>query len=152
MSCSVPASLSLSFFIHKDRIKQPTLDCCEGYTKDNSKLSIEVASDEIFYPVSWDHVLFFFFSWKITGLCCNLCVLSCWWFVDMVIEKSLNGKCGGGCVATTLLICSTCSLLPYKVELLFHIIEKGTASECKMEIQKSLQLPDKTHFLFFFFF
>lgn len=37
MSCSVPASLSLSFIIHKDRIKQPTLDCCEGYTKDNSK-------------------------------------------------------------------------------------------------------------------
>lgn len=65
----------------------------------------------------------------------------------MVLEKSLNGKCGGGCVATTLLICSTCSLLPYKVELLFHIIEKGTASECKMEIQKSLQLPDKSHFL-----
>ena len=70
----------------------------------------------------------------------------------MVLEKSLNGKCGGGCVATTLLICSTCSLLPYKVELLFHIIEKGTASECKMEIQKSLQLPDKTHFFFFNFF
>lgn len=61
-------------------------------------------------------------------------------------ELGLNGKCGGGCVATTLLICSTCSL-SYKVELLFHIIEKGTASECKIEIQKSLQLPGKTHFL-----
>lgn len=68
----------------------------------------------------------------------------------MVLEKSLNGKCGGRCVITTPLICSPCSSLSYKVELLFHVMEKGTASECKTEIQKSLQLPDKTHFLPFF--
>lgn len=65
----------------------------------------------------------------------------------MVLEKSLNVKCGGGCVATTPLICSTCSSLSYNVELLFHMMEKGTASECKTEIQKSL----RTKFVFYLF-